>query len=389
VKAPEQTMQERTPRIAYVVHSLNPGGAERLAADMALALAGEYEMSLVCLDEPGLWAQTLRDKGVPVHCLYRQPGLDLRIPWLLARLAGRERIDVWHAHQYTPWFYAALSRLFRPGPGLLFEEHGRHYPEVKKNKRVLVNRCLLQPLTHDIVAVSRDIKQRLAAYEGLAPGRISVVPNGASKPPPASAREIAALRAELGLSQTDWVLGTVGRFDPIKNLPLLLDSLREVRESGYEAKALLVGDGPDMDRVRARIRELGLEQVVVLTGYRDDAQKLVQTLDLFVLPSLSEGTSMALLEAMAQGIPCLVTDVGGNPEVVESDGTGWVVPSEDRANMAATICEAARDPEKSTRFAQAGQARYERLFSFQAMLQGYRALYERTARRERSGELKD
>ena len=363
------------PALAYVVNALNPGGTERLVVDMSRAFAREFDLMVVCLDEPGSWGQALRAEGIAVHCVWRQPGMDLGMPRKLAALFRAAGTRIVHAHQCTPWFYAALSRLRHRTPKLLVEEHGRFYPEVRNRKRALVNRALIRRLTHRFVAVSEDVRTRLERYEGLDAAQIRVIYNGVTPPAPLDPARRAALRAALGIAPGDFVVGTVGRFDPIKNLPMLLKSLAAARGHDGRIRGLLVGDGPETPRVRALLCELGLEAGVILTGYRDDARELAQCMDLFVLSSFSEGTSMALLEAMAAGVPVAVTAVGGNPEIVAAGETGWVVPSDDSAALTAAIGQAAGDAGLRRRHADAGQRRFQEKFLFARMLDHYRDLY--------------
>jgi glycosyltransferase involved in cell wall biosynthesis/acetyltransferase-like isoleucine patch superfamily enzyme len=373
--SPRRKENSLRPAIAYVVHSLNFGGAEQLAVRMSLALSDQFHMHVLCLDEPGVWAQKLRDEGITVHCLWRQPGFDLNVARRIAAYGRKNDCRILHAHQFTPWHYTVLSKLFRPGPKIILEEHGRHYPEVDNAKRRWFNRLVGQLLTSRFVAVSRDIKERMVRYEGLNPERIEVIYNGCEPPEKISADERREIRRELGFQDGDFVIGTVGRFDPVKNLPLLIKAVEQVRRRGDDVKAVLVGDGPVMNEIRELIVAQGLEKEILLAGYRDDAQKVVQAFDLFVLASFSEGTSMALLEAMAAGVPCLVTDVGGNPEIVRDGETGWVVPSDDPAAMALAIQEALQDARKRERFARAGRERFQEQFSFTGMLDRYRRIY--------------
>jgi glycosyltransferase involved in cell wall biosynthesis len=185
----------------------------------------------------------------------------------------------------------------------------------------------------------------------------------------------AALRRELGFGASDFVVGTVGRFDPIKNLPLLVESIQGCSTELSQLRGLLVGDGSELGRIRDLLEARGLSSKVRLTGFRPDARELVQGMDLFVLSSFSEGTSMALLEAMAAGVPVLVTAVGGNVEVVEGGVSGWVVPSGSQADMMAAIAEAAGNPDKRRQFADAGQQRFAERFALDSMLDRYRRIY--------------
>lgn len=363
------------PRLAYVVNSLNPGGTERLVVEMSLAFATDYDLQVLCLDEPGIWAHRLRERGIPVYCLWRQPALDIAIAFKLAQHFRRHRIDIIHAHQCTPWFYSALCRLIYSAPRLLLEEHGRFFPEVLNRKRVWFNRLVVAPLTHRCIAVSKDIRDRLERYEGLARSAISVVYNGVRREPALDSVTRAALRQTWGFTPENFVIGTVGRFDPIKNLPLLMKSIAVAAEKNPHVRGLLVGDGPVFAEMSVFIGHLGLTDRVRLAGFRNDVGQLVQCMDLFVLSSLSEGTSMALLEAMAGGVPVVVTAVGGNPEVVLKDQTGWVVPSESVGALATALLEAMDNPGKRQIFAHAGQQRFEEFFSFDSMVAAYRQVY--------------
>jgi glycosyltransferase involved in cell wall biosynthesis len=342
---------------------------------MSLAFSGEFRVHVFCLDRPGLWAGELEERGVPVRCLRRRPGLDLRLPWKLAKALRACGAELVHAHQVTPWFYSALSRLLYRRPSLLLEEHGRVFPEVDNRLRQLINRLLIRRLTHGFVAVSEDMKQRLRRYEGLNAAPIQVVYNGVALERRLAPAERATLRQECGLQPQDFVVGTVGRFDPVKNLPMLLRSIAAARARDPRVRGLLVGDGPEFASVRALLGELGLTESVHLTGYRRDARRIAQCFDLFALSSYSEGASIALLEAAAAGVPVAATDAGGNPEIVVQGETGWIVPSGSVDALTAAILQAAADPARCARYAQAGLKRLEDRFSFAQMLDRYRELY--------------
>ena len=230
-------------------------------------------------------------------------------------------------------------------------------------------------ISHRFVAVSEDVRWRLDRYEGLDAARVDVIYNGVDVGPRLSPPERAALRQALGFAERDVVVGTVGRFDPIKNLPMLIESLAAARGQDGRIRGLLVGDGPEFGAVEQIIQAHHLDDMVRLTGFRTDARQLVQCMDLFVLSSFSEGTSMALLEAMASGVPAAVTAVGGNPEIVIAGETGWVVPSGAVAALTSAILEASHDPALRSEFGHAGRQRFEENFTFERMLECYRELY--------------
>ncbi len=346
-----------------------------MAVQMSQAFAGEFEVSVVCLDEPGLWADGLRRRDIPVHCLYRQSGLDTSCAVKLAQYCRSRRVDIIHAHQCTPWFYAALSRLVYSPPRLLFEEHGRHFPEVISRKRAFFNRSVIRNLTHRFAAVSEDVRNRLVKYEGLDSEQIDVVYNGVTPDEQLNSKKRDQLRRSFGTGPKDFLVGTAGRFDPVKNLPMLLKSIAAAREKIASIRGLLLGNGPAFEQVRGLRDDLELSDTVVMPGHREDARQLIQCMDLFVLSSFSEGTSMALLEAIAAGVPVAVTDVGGNPEVVVNGLTGWVVASDSVPDLKNAILEAASHPDKAMQFSDSGRQRFNREFTLDKMLRSYRNAY--------------
>lgn len=375
VRSGRPAAASRRPALAYVVNSLQPGGTEKLVVEMCRAFSAQFDVTAICLDEPGAWAEQLRSQGIAVHCLWRQPGIDLSMPWKLAKLLRRLDARIVHAHQCTAWFHAALARVLYSAPRLLFEEHGRFYPEVDSLPRRLVNRLVIKPLTHRCVAVSADVAKRLERYEGLRAKDLEIIYNGVSAESSLTPEERAALRKSLGFESESFVVGTVGRFDPIKNLPLLVNALSRVSQLESRVRGLLIGEGIVFQDIRSLVDGLGVADRIRLTGYRGDARTIVQCMDLFVLPSFSEGTSMALLEAMAAGVPVAVTDVGGNPEVVLRDRTGWVFPSDSIDALQSIILDAMGQPSRLHELGEAGRRRFQEQFAFDSMLARYAERY--------------
>jgi glycosyltransferase involved in cell wall biosynthesis len=216
---------------------------------------------------------------------------------------------------------------------------------------------------------------RLVRYEGIDSGRIEVVYNGVTEQPTMTKKDKNGFRRELGIGPDDFVVGTVGRFDQIKNLPMLVKSIDKIRYQIPLIRGLMIGDGPSFNQIKELTQKIGISEFIRMPGYRPDASNLIQCMDIFVLSSVSEGTSMALLEAMAAGIPAAVTDVGGNPEVVVNDKTGWIVSSNSVKELSAAILDAATHPDKAKRFAAAGRHRFEEKFAFKKMIDRYRRIY--------------
>jgi sugar transferase (PEP-CTERM/EpsH1 system associated) len=358
-----------------VLHSLVVAGAETLVHGMIGRMRSRWDFSVYVLDEIGALGEDLRANGVPVTELGRRPGVDAALVRRLGRALRRDRVDLVHAHQYTPWFYATLGAAAGWGrPRILFTEHGRHYPDERRPKRVAFNR-LLDPLTDGLVAVSGFVSDCLRDNEGLPESRIRVLYNGIEPEDFVGEVDRVALRAEQGVGPDDPVVGIAARFAPVKDHATLLDAFRLVLDERPDAKLVLCGDGPLRADLEDRARRLELGEAVRFLGVRRDVPALLRTWDLFALSSLSEGTSVTLLEAMAAGLPAVATAVGGNPEIVEDGRTGRLVPRGDAEAFGRAVLDLLSDPERSRDHGEAGRRRVLERFTFSGMVTAYESLY--------------
>jgi sugar transferase (PEP-CTERM/EpsH1 system associated) len=363
------------PRIGQVLHGMGVAGAEALVHRMVRALADEFEFSLYLLDHVGALGEDLAAGGVMVRLLGRKPGVDVGLARRLGSALRRDRVALVHAHQYTPWFYATLgaARGFSR-PRVFFTEHGRHYPDFRRAKRVAMNKLLL-PFTDGIVAVSAFVRDCLRDHEGLPERRMRVLYNGVDPERFDVAADRELLRREQGVGPDDPVVGTAARFAPVKDHATLLRAFREVKKSLPAAKLVLAGDGELRSALESRAEELGIRESVRFLGVRRDVPALLRTWDVFCLSSLSEGTSVTLLEAMAAGLPAVVTRVGGNPEIVEEGVTGHTAPRGDAQALGAALVRVLRDREAGERMGRAGRMRVRDRFTDARMIEEYRALY--------------
>jgi sugar transferase (PEP-CTERM/EpsH1 system associated) len=363
------------PTICQVVHSLNIGGAEVLAARLARGLADRYRFVFACLDEPGTMSQSLRGEGFAVEWIGRRPGVDFGCMRRLAAVCRRHGVDVLHAHQYTPFFYGVTSRRWRRPP-VLFTEHGRWFPDHPRWRRVLLNRMMLRRGDR-VVAVGESVRQALIHNEGFSPCRVAVIYNGID---PVAFRHDTdrrtAVRESLGLCEDDFVIAQVARLDAIKDHATAIRTIQRVADRLDRARLILVGDGPQHDAIVAEIDRRGMGEQVRMLGLRHDIAQLLAAADVFLLTSVSEGIPVTVLEAMAVGLPVVSTDVGGMAEIVRPGKTGFLVPAGDDAWLADAILDLAGDPALRARLGQAGRNRVETVFSQEQMHAAYARLYE-------------
>ncbi len=362
------------PSVMHLTFDMGIGGAEQVIRQL---VTSESELgvssSILCIDAPlGAMGVALRKAGHEVSALGRRPGLDWSLVREIRQRLRRARIDILHCHQYTPWVYGFLAAQALP-VRVVFTEHGRFYPDQRHLKRWLPN-IAMSRLSDRITAISAATAEALARYEFIPRAAIEVVYNGI-RPLEVDPADLALARRELGLAPETRVIGTVARLDPIKNHRLLIDAFAAVAAGRDDLALLIVGDGPEREALRAQADRLGVGQRVLLPGFRDDPAPLFGLMDVYVLPSLSEGTSMTLLEAMSMALPCVVTDVGGNPEIVQDGVSGRVVPSDDRGALAAALAELLDDRPMATAMGDAGRQRFDAHFDLGRMVAAYRTLY--------------
>jgi sugar transferase (PEP-CTERM/EpsH1 system associated) len=375
-----RTVTRQQPRICQVLLSLAVGGAEVLAARLARRLRDRFSFLFVCLDELGTLGEELRRDGFPVHILGRRPGLDWRCAYRLAGLLRRERVDVVHAHQYTPFFYGITARLFCRSPAVLFTEHGRHHPDYPRRKRILLNRLLLQGRDR-VVGVGEAVRQALIQNEGIKADRVRVIYNGINLAPFADkAPDRDVVRREMRVGTADLVIVQVARLDYLKDHATAVRTLGQVVRSCPDARLVLVGEGPERTRIQDQLRQSGLEDNVRLLGLRQDIARLLAAADLFLLTSISEGIPLAVIEAMAAGLPVVATRVGGMAEVVENGRTGLLAPSGDHATLAEHVLRLAADRDLRVQMGECGRQRAVEMFSENQMHADYCRLYEELSR---------
>jgi glycosyltransferase involved in cell wall biosynthesis len=358
-------------------------GAEVLVAETIRRLGPRIDPTIFCLDAVGALGERLLAQGVPVVCLGRKPGRDWMLAWRLAREFRRRRIEVVHAHQYTPFFYAALARTlsFRP-PKVILTEHGRHYPDVVSPMRRAVNRLVFDHLADAVNACCAFSGRALGRVDGFAGGRIEVIENGIEVERYGTATDRTALRSSLGLDPKRRYVATVARFHPVKDHAMLLRGFAAVAGARPDVDLLLAGDGPLRAELEQQVRSSGIEGRVHFLGVRSDVPALLQAVDVFALTSVSEAASLTILEAMASRLPVVVTAVGGNPEMVRHGVEGLLVPRGDAAGVAAALLRVLDDPAGAATMGAAGRTRVEERYQLSRTVENYWRLYHRLCPRQ-------
>ena len=360
-------------RVLHVTHEMGVGGTQQVINQLVQNLdASEYECRIACLDgEIGMIGEELQEQGVAFHVFNRNAGFDRALIGSLRALLRSEKIDVIHCHQYTPYIYGVLAAMFT-GVKIVFTEHGRFYPDRYSWKRRLVN-PLLGYFTNSIIAISSATADALAHYEWFARKTIRVIYNGTA---PHESQANSGFRATLGIDADDIVYGTIARFDEIKNLPMMIEGFSRVHKTNPKSRLLLVGDGEKRAELEQLVDQLNLRDSVIFTGYQSETSKYMSIIDLYLLTSFSEGTSMTLLEAMSNATCSIVTAVGGNIELIEHLISGVVVDSGDTESLADWMVGLAEDAEERRRLGGQAKAVFDSKFSVSTMVDQYAKTYD-------------
>ncbi len=374
-------------RVGFVMHIMQVAGAEVLVVETIARLKTRIQPVVFCLDGVGALGEQLRREGVDVVTLDRQPGFDWRVARRLAAEVAARDIQVLHAHQYTPFFYAALAkglRGVRPGgarPRLIHTEHGRHYPDIVSSKRRVMNRLVFDRLADRVNAVCQFSAEALAEKDGFRGDRIEVIENGIDLSRYRPTEDRTALRLRLGLDPSRLYVANVARLHPVKDQATLVRAFADVAARLPDADLLLVGDGALRASLEQQVQELGLRDRVRFLGVRRDVPDLLHAIDLFTLTSVSEAASITLLEAMGCGRAVVATRVGGNPEIVRDEVDGLLVPRGDAAALAEALAGLLVDRARRETMGRAGAARVRERFTIERTVHRYYDLYQALAGR--------
>lgn len=386
---------DRRAIVAHVLYRLDIGGLENGVVNLIDQLSGRYcRHVIICLTNYTTFARRIRRDDVTLYALNKRPGKDPAAYFRLWRLLRRLRPTIVHTRNLGTLDVQAIAALARV-PARVHGEHGWETDDIdarsRRNRRL---RRLARPLVHEYVGLSQHIANYLTGAVGIPPARVRQIYNGVdtsrfhpdsrvgaapSAEAVSSPRSRPWIRHRSGRNDV-FVIGTVGRLEAVKNPLLLAHAFARLAttrpELSHRLRLVIIGEGEQREAVEQVLAKASLTAQYWLPGNRDDVPELMRDFDLFVLPSLAEGVSNTILEAMASGVPVVATDVGGNPELVASGETGTLVPSNNVEALAAAIAAYAGDSALGATHGAAGRRHAEAGFSLAAMVSAYQALYE-------------
>jgi len=378
------------PLIAHVIYGLKTGGVENGLVNLINHMpVGSYRHVIVCITDYSDFRLRIRRPDVECYALHKPPG---KVPsfypkvWRLLRCL---RPQIVHTRNLTT-LVTQVPAMLAGVPVRIHGEHGRDMLDLDgSNVKYQRVRRMIRPFVHEYIALSRDLEGYLVNKIGVARPKLTQIYNGVDTDlfRPARPRR-AALPAKGFADANSVIVGTVGRLQAVKDQVTLVKAfvglVERRRDLRSRLRLVIIGDGALRQPCLEILAQAGMGGLAWLPGDRADVAQLMQGLDVFVLPSLAEGISNTILEAMATGLPIVATRVGGNPELVDEGRTALLVPADDPPGMAAAIEDYADDAAKRAEHGRAGRELAEARFSLPAMVRGYLGVYDRAYGRRHS-----
>ena len=367
---------DHTPLIVHVIYRLAVGGLENGLVNLINNMPREkYRHVIICADTYTDFRNRIHRNDVEVYALNKKPGNDFFAYWRLWRLLRRLEPDIVHTRNLGTIEYVLPAKL----AGVKYCVHGEHGRDMTDidgtNTKYIKLRQFYSWFINHFIAVSKDLEQWLNKIVSIEKSKISQIYNGVNitRFGTKTYRDINDEKNKL----SKFVIGSVGRLQAEKDQSTLVKAFEIFQQKYSNAELHLVGDGPDRGVLEDLVTSLGLMDKVVFHGRCDNVPQLMSMLDVFVLPSLGEGVSNTILEAMSCGLPVIATNVGGNPELVEDGVTGYLVDAASPVAIAQALKKYVDHARSITLHGSAGRMSVEKKFSMEKMCQNYMAVYDK------------
>ncbi len=370
------------PLVLQVLHHLQIGGMENGLVNLINHLPPtRYRHAVVCIEDYTEFRARITQPGVAVHALHRSRHGVWRLRQALYRLCRELRPALVHTRNQSGLDALLPARL--AGVPCVHSEHGWDVDNLDGRQwKPLLLRRLHRPLVAEYITVSKHLQRFLVEVVGAPATRVTQIYNGVdtTRFAPTATKSRQVLPVEFR-DPALVLIGTVGRIQAVKDQATLLRAFARVAASRPAARLIIAGDGPLLAELKNLTGSLGIAERTALLGASEQIPAVLSALDVFVLPSLNEGISNTILEAMASGLPVVASAVGGNVELVEDGVNGRLFAPGDVAALAAILAEYVAAPAlRATHSAAARRVALDR-FSLSAMVEGYAGVYDRVLAR--------
>lgn len=360
-------------KILHVVENLNLGGLETVLLNLiATQIRHGQTVVVVCLFEEGVLAPKLYDLNVPLSALHKRGGLDFEAVGALRKTIHSYKPDVIHTHNAVCNYYTVLAALFL-GCRIVNTRHGMGGDASRNRGNLLYRLSLL--FTHKSIFVCDKARIKFGKMLGIPSAKSCVIYNGINTEN-YDCQNLKHEQQELRNAYPQkQIIGTIGRLNAFKDQATLIKSFAIVKEKIPHVMLVLVGDGELRETLCDQVQQYQLQDNVIFLGARSDVNQLLCQIDIFVMTSLTEGFSIALLEACAARRAIVTTDVGGNPEIIRHEFTGLLVQPGHENEIAQAIIRLLQSPELAQRLAENAYDWVQQHGTLEKMYENYQALY--------------
>ncbi|MCI5164772.1 MAG: glycosyltransferase [Candidatus Electrothrix sp. GM3_4] len=322
-----------------ITHDLAIGGLQQVVVNLCRTIdRNKFHTTVLCLRALGPLVEEIERLGIKVMLLpQKKSGTDYFSFLKVAKILRKERIQVIHTHNTQPLLDGTIGAILSGGrQRIIHTDHARQFPD---KKRYMFAEWCMSHFVYKVVGVSEQTTDNLWSYEKIPRRKLMTIENGIDGSLFQISIDKQAKRKELGIPAVGPVIGAISRIEKVKGIKYLLQAMPKIINKFPDITLLIVGDGSEKSSLKAEARQLDVEKNVKFTGARDDIPEILQVLDIYLLPSLSEGLPMGLLEAMAAGCPVIASDVGGIKSVVTNKETVIIVePGNVQDLLFAVIC---------------------------------------------------
>ena len=354
--------------VLYVVFELYAGGMENGLVNLINNSSNRFRHVICCLNKKGIFSSRIRKTSI-IYELNKKHGNDFSLPWKIVKIIKKEKVKIIRAFNEDPYFYSFIPSKVTGRP-IIYYNGGRMLPE--KKRRILLEKTLGNK-ANSVIIPSEGLKEYMNSVVGIQNKLMHVIHNGVDLNRFSKKVSILKKKRELNIPEDDLVIGTVGRLVSQKNIPCFLKVAKQLLVLNQKATFLIVGDGKLKNNLLSLATQMGLKHKVSFLGIRNDIEEIYKILDYLLLTSGWEGLSNVLLEAMANGITVISTDVEGVREVIQSGENGFIVGIEDVNGFVEII----RNLDMINRFRIGNNAinKIIKDFSIESMVENYENLY--------------
>lgn len=365
---------EKKIKVVQITHDLDLGGLQRVIINICRKIdRSQFDVSILCLRKLGCYLPEVNKLGIPVTLLpQKEDGTDYFSFLKVAEFLRKEKPDVIHTHNTQPFIDGTLGAILSGVKKIIHTDHARSFPD---KKRYMFAEWFVSHFAYKVIGVSEHTSENLIKYEHINKSKVMTIPNGIDPQPYQVKVDKEAKRRELGIPQSNIVLGVAVRLSEQKGLSYLLKAMPDILNVRSDVSLVIAGDGPLRDELRILAENLGISKNVYFLGLRTDTAELLKIFDIYVMSSLWEGLPMILLEAMAAECPIISTDVGGITTAIENNINGLLVKPASQEELKNAIVYLIENPEIRNTFANNALQRFNNEFTASCMTEQYENLY--------------